>query len=271
MFKSVSLLIGLMLPLAALAQVNNKTSWELGAFLGGSNYLGDLAPDISLQATRPALGLGIKYDFNTYFAAGLQLNTGWISGNDSNFEANKYRGLAFSSNILELMGNLEFNFFRFGTAPRDRQFTPYLYTGLSFFKFNPVNEYQGDKYYLQRMSTEGQGLIDDAPERYSLLQFAIPIGAGMKFHIADNWNLAIHGAYRATFTDYLDDVSDRYIEYETLSAYASPQSAALADPNKVAEKGNKQRGNQYATDWYVFAGVSLSYILLGSDCYTFGR
>jgi hypothetical protein len=227
-----------------------------------------MAPDFALKETRPVIGANIKYNFNSYFALGGELNCGWIAGNDSNFEALKYRGLAFRTNILEVSGIAEFNFFRFGTGPRDSKFTPYLFTGLSFFKFNPVSYYQGDKYYLQRMTTEGQGLVDSAPDKYSLLQFAVPIGAGFKFKLQDNLNMAVSVGYRGTFTDYLDDVSGQYVGSGLLEEKASNESAALADPNSIGRKG-KQRGNPYNKDWYVFAGISLSYVIPGRICYTF--
>jgi hypothetical protein len=256
------------LPVLCSAQGSKKTNWEISGFLGASNYIGDLAPDLALNTTRPVLGVGMEYNFNSYVSAGGQINMGWIAGNDSNFESQKYRGLAFRSSIVELSGQMEFNFFRFGNGPRDRRFSPYLYTGLSFFKFNPIADYNGDKYYLQRMSTEGQGVIENAPHKYSLFQFAIPVGAGVKFKLSNDWNLSVHGAYRGTFTDYLDDVSGTYVNNDALAAKAGGASAALADPSGVGRAG-KQRGNPQNKDWYVFAGISISYVLPGRVCYTF--
>jgi hypothetical protein len=256
------------LPVLCFGQGHKETNWEIGGFLGAANYIGDLAPDLSLKMTRPAIGVSAKYNFNSYLSAGGQLNAGWIAGNDSNFESLKYRGLAFRSSIFEVSGIMEFNFLHFGNGPRDRRISPYLYTGLSFFKFNPVADYEGDKYYLQRMSTEGQDVIDNAPKKYSLLQFAIPLGAGFKFKMSDNWNLAVHGAYRGTFTDYLDDVSGTYVDNDALESKAGTASAGLADPNGVGKNG-KQRGNPQIKDWYVFAGITLSYVLPGRICYTF--
>jgi hypothetical protein len=257
-----------LLPLTGFGQSYSKTNWEIGGFLGAANYLGDMAPDFAFRETKPVIGANIKYNFNSYFSLGGELNCGWISGNDSNFEALKYRGLSFRSNILEVSGITEFNFFRFGTGPRDAKFTPYLFTGLSFFKFNPIAYYDDEKFYLQRMTTEGQGLVDSAPNKYSLLQFAIPIGAGFKFKLQDNLNMTVSVGYRGTFTDYLDDVSGQYIDNDKLVEVAGPESAALADPNSMGRKG-RQRGNPYNKDWYVFAGISLSYVLPGRICYTF--
>jgi len=258
----------LLLPLLGFAQGHKETHWEVGGFLGASNYIGDLAPDLKMNMTRPVLGLAGKYNFNNYVATGLELNAGWIAGNDSNFESLKYRGLSFRSSILEVSGQIELNFFRFGTGPRDSRFTPYIYTGLSFFKFNPVTDYAGDKYYLERMSTEGQGVLANTPEKYSLFQLAVPIGAGIKFNVATNWNIMVHGAYRSTFTDYLDDVSSLYVNNDALANTAGPASASLADPNHVGREG-KQRGNPQLKDWYVFAGITVSYVLPGRICYTF--
>jgi hypothetical protein len=265
-FRYIFLLLAI--PLCTSAQRYSKNNWEISGFLGATNYLGDMAPDLAMNETRPALGLGVRRNFNSYISLVGELNCGWIAGNDSNFESLKYRGLSFRSNILDVTGQMEFNFFRFGSGPRDSRFTPYVFTGLSFFKFNPKADYGGDTYYLQRMSTEGQALTDSASKKYSLLQFAIPIGAGVKFKLQESWNLSVHVAYNGTFTDYLDDVSGQYVDNDLLVNKAGTESAALADPNHMGRAG-KQRGNPYINDWFIFAGVSLSYVLPGHICYTF--
>lgn len=268
MFSFRYILLFFFLPGLCLAQGRKNTNWEIGAFLGAANYTGDLAPDLALNETRPALGLHAEYNFNNYFSLGGHLTAGWIGGNDSNFATQKYRGLSFKSYILEASALAEFNFFRYGNGPRDRRFSPYLYTGLSFFKFNPVADYGDERYNLQRMSTEGQDVIAGAPGKYSLFNFAIPIGAGVKFKLARDWNMSIHGAYRGTFTDYLDDVSGMYVDNDALASKAGAASAGLADPTGIGRVA-EQRGNPQKKDWYVFAGISISYVLPGRICYTF--
>ena len=54
------------------------------------------------------------------------------------------------------------------------------------------------------------------------------MGAGFKYYLADKYYLGLEGMVRRTFTDYLDDVSTRYIDPALFGAYLSPENAALA-------------------------------------------
>jgi hypothetical protein len=261
------------LPLGAVAQHQDRT-WEIPFFLGGSNYLGDLAPDISPKETRVVLGAGIKRNFNGYFSASLMLNFGFIGAKDADFKSLAPRNLEFESQIFEIGPQFEFNFFRLSNSYKGNRFSPYLYTGISLFHFDPVAHFQDKTYHLQQYNTEGQGLTDDAQKPYALWNFAIPIGAGFKYKITNQWVLALHGAFRTTFTDYLDDVSGNYPDKHLLEDKKGPIAVALSD--RSGEKSGEyigiqgfQRGSADTNDWYVFAGFTLSYILQKSSCYSF--
>ncbi|MGZ5282483.1 MAG: DUF6089 family protein, partial [Bacteroidia bacterium] len=171
-----SLFFILFFPLHLLAQ--SKGNWEVGLFAGASNYQGDLAPNIVLSETKPVVGALLKRAVSEYFAYGVVLNYGVISGNDKNFDHLKPRNIHFQSEVFEISPQLEFNFFRFGTSPRAHKFTPYVFAGLSYFKFNPKAKLNDEWVRLQPLTTEGQGIINGAPKKYNLWQLAIPFGAG---------------------------------------------------------------------------------------------
>ena len=66
---------------------------------------------------------------------------------------------------------------------------------------------------LKPLRTEGQGMpIANAPKEYSLTSFSFPIGIGVRFNITENTSIALELMNRTTSTDYLDDVSGRYID-----------------------------------------------------------
>ena len=59
--------------------------FEVGAWLGTSNYLGDLAPPQQyFLETRFAGGVGLQYNFHPHIAARLSSSWGQLNGNDAN-------------------------------------------------------------------------------------------------------------------------------------------------------------------------------------------
>jgi hypothetical protein len=140
---------------------------------------------------------------------------------------------------------------------------------LSYFHFDPMASYNGTSYHLQLETTEGQGL-PDKPAPYKLWQLAFPMGGGFKFNISDRLNLLIFAGYRATFTSYLDDVGGNYISYSFLNSEKGSVAAYFSDPTHNGYPG-KQRGNPDKYDWYIFSGITLSFILPGPICPDFSR
>lgn len=263
------LLVGIFLPCLAHAQ-----RWEVGLFAGTANYIGDLAPDIAFNETKPAIGLNIKRNVSAYFSYSLNATFAAVSGNDKNFDYLSPRRLQFQSDIFEIAPLFEFNFFKFGQRQGQKRFTPYLFTGFSVFHFDPRATYNNENQHLQVLRTEGQGLTEGAKDPYSLWSYAIPIGGGLKFNLNEHFNMLVNVGYRTTFTDYLDDVGDVYADRLLLDELKGPAAAGLSDPSgletgRYVGKTAHQRGSTDTKDWYVFGGVTLSYILKPPTCYRF--
>lgn len=131
------------------------------------------------------------------------------------------RNLSFRSPIIEAGITTEFYplpviFKRYGQNLG--RFNPYIVAGFNFFRFNPRSIYL-DKtgalswVDLKPLRTEGQGMpIANAPKEYSLNATSIPFGIGIRFNMNENISLALEWLNRTTSTDYLDDVSGRYID-----------------------------------------------------------
>jgi hypothetical protein len=68
------------------------------------------------------------------------------------------------------------------------------------------------------------------PERkeYKLTQLNFPLGAGIKLECSALLNLRLEILHRITRTDYLDDVSTRYIDPSLFQKYLSPNKASNA-------------------------------------------
>jgi hypothetical protein len=249
---------------------------EIGAWVGASNYFGDLNTRFSWWHAHPAGGLFYRYNLGTRFAVKGTVSYGQVEGNDatSGSAAQRQRNLSFQSYLIDITGMIEFNFLHYDkTRPRKHGFTPYIGTGFGIFFFNPEAQYRGKTYFLQPLGTEGQNDPSySGVDKYKLYSFHIPIEGGFKFHIQYNWNLTVFASVHKTFTDYLDDVSGVYPTAPSLPSGSKGLAAALSDRSAEilgAEKIGKpgyQRGYSSKNDDFVFVGIAVSYTFMSLRC-----
>jgi hypothetical protein len=235
---------------------------EFGFVIGGANYHGDLAREIVLDETHLMGGIYYERNFNEWFSLRTQLSYGKISGSDANFSEFSNRNLSFYSHIAEgaVMG--EFNFQPFGINPNLSYISPYVFTGLAFFHFNPKTEYNGEEVQLRRLGTEGQGL--NGKKRYSLLQPAVPLGFGIKIKSGRSMLVGVEVGFRKTWTDYLDDVKGEYPDYNVMLEEKGILAASLSHRYKETEgnyttQADKMRGDPHLNDWYFFMNLRIGY------------
>ena len=254
-----------------------KPNTEVGLILGTSYYLGDLNTTHFNQSSATA-GLVIRKNIDkrfVYKAEVMYLNIKSDERQSSDTIALN-RGLHFRSPIYELSGQIEFNFLPYQSGNPLYTWTPFVYTGISIFSFNPQAEnINGEWIDLQELGTEGQGTTTEfngnTRSKYSLIQFAIPIGGGLKIAVNENFNIVLEYGARKTFTDYLDDVSTTYAGPNINGSWPvemSDLAQQMSDPNGTHVK-DEQRGNPDKKDWYSFAGITLSFKLNNNtkDCY----
>lgn len=250
-------------------------STEIGIFVGGSYYTGDLNPAGHFSRfTRPAAGLLYRMNLNTRLSAKAVVSYGLLEADDSysKNESHRNRNLSFRSKMMEFAVEGEFNFLPFVTGSKKLAITtPYVFAGVAVYHFNPTGFYEHRWYNLQPIGTEGQGSAFSSQKPYSLTQFSIPFGAGLKVNTARKVNINFEWGIRKTFTDYLDDVSGTYVDPGLLAAEKGAIAAALADKSFTQEGGSntgRQRGNSFTKDWYAFAGVIITFRMKNkeSDC-----
>lgn len=259
--KRIALLILLISPAFIFAQ------FEAGVMVGISNYAGDLAPKNvwgSLGETQAAYGGFVRYNYSTHLAAKLGVSYGTISADDANaaLQSQQERNLSFKSGILEVGLTAEYNILGYQPYNLERVFSPFIFAGIAWYRHNPKAFYEGEWVELQPLGTEGQGL-DQYPDRdfYSRSQFSIPMGGGVKYAINDKWNLGLEGGVRYTFTDYLDDVSQTYVERDLLINAPDRDgllAANLADRSTEPFAAGTRRGAS-GNDWYLMIGLTVSY------------
>jgi hypothetical protein len=240
-------------------------NFHLNLSLGVTNYSGDLQPErFTFNQSHPSIAAGLSYQVSEKFFIRSQIMFGKVSAYDKFNPSTAIRNLNFTSSITELQVAGEY----YLRDLSDYSVAPYLFAGIAAYHFNPyTNDSAGTKYYLQPLSTEGQGFYQNK-KLYNLTQFAIPFGGGIKLALSDNIHVGIEIGMRKLFTDYLDDVSTTYVDPNLLLANRGPKSVELAYRESELKNGlpyqtGENRGGAKFKDWYYFTGITTS-IRLGN-------
>jgi hypothetical protein len=230
-----------------------KVKWEVGLNFGPSFFLGDLGgnsgkgtnnmKDMNFEFTKLMKGLYVTMYPKNWVGLRLAANYTYLEGDDAIINTTgidelwrKQRNLDFKTTVLE--GYFAIEVFPTMLLKRDAEyeprFRPYAFGGLGVFHFNPkgsLTDAAGNKtwYALQPLRIEGQGMPEYPYSKpYKLTQINIPFGAGLKYFASDRIILSAEILYRKTFTDYIDDVSTKYIDPNDYNKHLSTQEASLA-------------------------------------------
>lgn len=247
--------------------------YDFGISGGAGGYVGDIQPFVSLSNVKPGGGIWFKYNLNPHWGGRVGYMTTDIGANDRNgntlWQVN--RNLNFNTYISELYGMVEFNFLRYITGHRKYFHTPFIFAGLSWFRFNPTTVINGRLTELQPLGTEGQGLdLFPGREFYSLTSFSIPFGLGYRWNFYKFNSITFELGARYAFTDYIDDVSLTYPGADLLLAERGELSSLLSD--RSGELGFplrepfSQRGINTFNDLYWYAGVSYIFTINSGRC-----
>ncbi len=251
----------IVLLLFTIATSINAQNLELGLWGGVSFYSGDLGPEKigdHINTLDPAGGILLRYNPIDPLSVEFGLNLGRIHGEDGVTNDKPDRILNFRSNITELALKLNWNFLRFGD-PKYTEVVPYLMAGGSVFRFNPEVNFDGNWIELQPLGTEAQGVAGyDDP--YSLTEFALMGGAGLKFIIGEKMTVGVEFGARRTSTDYLDDVTNTEVNYLDVLTNGS-LAASISNPTILDPEPNNviyRRGGEFE-DWFFMSGISFSF------------
>ncbi|MGY3054826.1 hypothetical protein ACVWYG_003035 [Pedobacter sp. UYEF25] len=241
------------------------SNWELGLAAGGAGYIGDLNQNNPLLLSGVSAGLYVKRNFSEYLGARLNYTFGQINGNDANSNNAQFRNrnLAFTTNMNELSAIADFNFIGFGLNGDDRRITPYVFAGAGIVLFDPAVKYDGTRYKLAKLKTEGQ------EKPYARKTLTIPYGLGLRYQRDGGFSIFSEIGYRTANTDYLDDVSGLYSENPAL-VKKGEEFINFSDPsfNKSGVPGT-QRGDLRKRDTYLFVSVGISITFVSAKCYSF--
>ena len=211
-----------------LGQLQAQT-YEIGLFLGGANFIGDVGRTNYIYPSRFAVGGIAKWNKSKRYAWRGTLYYGQFNINDnkSDLSNRQQRGYDFNNSVKEASVGLEFNFVEYNLHKLGPAFTPYLYTGLTYFRYN---YHYWDAGQLQNLDQE-EG------------SFAIPMTLGVKARINQYLIFGAEIGARYTFTDNIDGSNPEGSNFEQFSF-----------------------GNINSNDWYVFSGVTLTYTFGRKPC-----
>lgn len=234
-------------------------NFDFGLSLGASNYSGDLTENVNSSVKQSHLCIGAhgRVEIDPVLSLNLQFMHLEISGDDQYAKrpGNKNRNLNFNSKIQELSMLAQIQLIRLFSDHAHR-LNPYVQFGCSVFHFNPTTMYRSTKVELQPLGTEGQGM-KDYTSKYSLYNFSLNIGFGMRYYISSNYSVGLDFLARQTNTDYLDDASTNYVSYDVLQSNNGPMAAELG--NKIQAASGAKRASPEDKDWFQSMSIIVSY------------
>ncbi|MDQ6815627.1 MAG: DUF6089 family protein [Bacteroidota bacterium] len=189
-----------------------------------------------------------------------------ITGKTNNLISKYVRNLSFRSPISELTLTTEFHPLQLLNFELVPFVSPYIIAGVGWYHFNPQANLNGKWIDLQPLHTEGQG-FSEYPDRkpYSLSQFNIPMGVGIRYEMTGLFNLRLEFIHRRLFTDYLDDASTKkYVDPSLFAKYLAPADAANARAlyNRSLDGSIPiYRGHSENNDAYMSISVKLGVVL----------
>lgn len=261
--------IRLLACLLCVGSIAFSQNLHVGIFGGLAAYQGDLTDRIiPKKVTNGAIGVTVNYELTPQIMLRGGFTYSVVGGADrfAKDDSMLARNLAFETHLTEFSLLGEYYFFDLN----EQKFSPYVFGGLAVFHFNPY-AYSGttDKIFLKPLSTEGEGL-SAYPDRkpYALTQLALPFGAGVKYAFNDRVRLGLELGIRKLFTDYLDDVSSRYVDPADLLTAKGQLAVDMSYRGDELPGGNPnypakgaQRGGVKHKDSYYFLGLHLTYRL----------
>ena len=206
---------------------------EIGMLVGGANYVGDVGSSNYVYPENPALGLIYKWNRTTRYS--FRANFMYTSIEKSDYNpydfARFMRRYRFDNSILEFSAGTEINFVDFNLHGSDKLFTPYLFLGVGYIKYDLF--YHDPKTFENIEYAKGSNI-------------SLPIIIGIKATVSPIIILGLEIGVRYTFSDNLD--------------------GSLPKSDSGVPNGN-EFGNVNNNDWYVFTGLTISFTFGDLPCY----
>lgn len=215
--------------LLLICTAGSAQTYEVGVFAGGTNNIGDVGRTNFILPSGPAFGGMFKWNKSKRYAWRGSITYGEFTADDtkSGMSSREQRGYKLDNSVLEFSAGLELNFVEYNLHQLGPAFTPYLYTGVTYFRYG--------YHYFDASQVQLSGQKEG--------EFAVPMTVGFKARISQFFIIGAEIGARYTFTDNLDGSYPKGSNYESFAF-----------------------GNIFSDDWYVFSGVTFTYTFGKKRC-----
>lgn len=212
---------------------------EIGVFVGGANYIGDVGPTTYIHpfsyniSTNAVAGIIFRKNLNERIALRAKFNYAKIGSSDNwpkTAEYRKQRGKYFKNSINELNLGVDFNFLDFDIYSSSLEMTPYVSSGISLF-------------------------------RYNLLRYESGIAKAIKYGDATDLSFPITIGYK------IKPLNSFIIAFEINANYSNSDNLDGNYPDLKQKASSDYFGSTLSKDWYVFSGITLTYLFGNKKCY----
>ncbi len=174
----------------ARSQSDPEYRMEIGAGIGGMNYLGDFNSSLTSHF-QPSATLLMRRILNPYMGLKANLSYGKMKGEaadeDTYYPDIPTEGYRFDNTLIDLSITYEYNFWPYGTGKDYRgakRLTPFVFGGL--------------------------GATYAAGEEKDVFTANVPIGLGVKYKMGERTNLGVEWTMHFSLSDKLDGQQDPY-------------------------------------------------------------
>lgn len=201
----------------ALSQAQNvaQRRWEFGAGIGVFIYQGDLAPARAggYKDPKPGLNLFAARLLSRSLALRGQFTLATLKTDESKYNMpawRQQRNLAFRAGLMEFSALAVWH--PKGDLLNEdlyvRKISPYLFAGGGLTILGVSRDFSRfNTGYFENQPTVIIGVAADAAKRPARIIPVLPVGAGVRYPLTEKFSLMAETAYRFSFNDYVDGVS----------------------------------------------------------------
>lgn len=187
--------------------------YELGLNLGAYVYQGDLSPQRlgSFKTIRPGIGISFGKPLSNTFSVRGIFNLASLKGDEAKYNDPAYRqhrAFAFKSSVKELGLHVQYNIL--GNREYWPKIEPYVFAGVSAaFIHTKKDAGAFDAAYFSEAESAAiqAGLAADNEQRNRRTVLNLPVGAGFRFNLNNNWSVSTESNFRFGGSDYMDGFS----------------------------------------------------------------
>jgi hypothetical protein len=226
---------------------DSEETWHVGSTSSATRYYGDLSGPYNLNYLQLdwAAEAHIRYRFTHRFSARADLGVYALRG-DQTVTKNESNNLAFSTTNVSASMGAQWDLR--SVEVLNNVFYGFGYIGITCL--DPSANYQNTSYKLAPLMTEG----------FAYMQWVAQggYGLGLPFVVSRQMLLRLEASYTHIFSDYVDDVSTRYVNKTNRPFIEQALSDRRSEIGLSRNPVGAQRGNPWKNDGYVKFGVQLS-------------